>query len=107
MNLPIVYNLPKVYILPTLYILIVILFLIIFYYYNSIREQMSVDFAPIEVPVLPKYQSITPTQLYGLFDNNLDKMTQAMVQSKIPIQALQTPSYYPKIASILAKNKLI
>lgn len=89
-----------------LYILIVILFVIIFYY-NFTREQMSIDFAPIEVPVLPKYQSITPTQLYALFNNNLDKMTQAMVQSKIPIQALQTPSYYPKIASILAKNKLI
>ena len=89
-----------------LYILIVILFVIIFYY-NFTREQMSIDFAPIEVPVLPKYQSITPTQLYALFNNNLDKMTQAMVDSKIPIQALQTPSYYPKIASILAKNKLI
>ena len=105
MNLPKVFNLPSVYILPTVYILIVVLFVIIFYNYT--REQMSVDFAPIEVPVLPKYQSITPTQLYGLFDNNLDKMTQAMVESKIPIQALQTPSYYPKIASILAKNKLI
>lgn len=95
-------NLPIVYIL---YILIVILMII--FYYNFTREQMSIDFAPIEVPVLPKYQSITPTQLYALFNNNLDKMTQAMVESRIPIQALQTPSYYPKIASILAKNKLI
>jgi hypothetical protein len=68
---------------------------------------MSSDFAPLEVPVLPEYQNITPTQLYGLFNNDLDKMTRAMVESKIPIVALKSPSYYPKIASILAKNKLI
>jgi hypothetical protein len=90
-----------------IYAIIVVVAIFVLYYYQVQREQMSSDFAPIEVPVIPKYQNITPTQLYGLFNDDLDKMTQAMIASKIPIVALKSPSYYPKIASILAKNKLI
>lgn len=90
-----------------IYAIIVVIFIFILYYYQFRREQMSVDFAPIEVPILPKYKDITPTKLFALFDNNLDKMTRAMVESNIPQEALKTPQYYPKIASILAKNKFI
>lgn len=89
-----------------IYVIIVIISIFVLYYYQFKRQQ-SENFAPIEVEVLPQYQNITPTQLFALFDNNLDKMTRAMVESKIPVQALKTPSAYPKIASVLAKNKLI
>lgn len=88
-----------------IYVIIVIISIFVLYYYQVKRQ--SEKFSPIEVEILPQYQNITPTQLYGLFDNNLDKMTRAMIESKIPVQALKTPSYYPKIASLLAKNKLI
>lgn len=71
------------------------------------RRERFENFAPLEIEVLPQYKDITPTQLYALFDNNLDKMTSAIIKSNIPTGALKTPSYYPKIASILAKNKLI
>lgn len=88
-----------------IYVIIVIISIFVLYYYQVKRQ--SEKFSPIEVEILPQYQNITPTQLYGLFDNNLDKMTRAMIESKIPVVALKTPSAYPKIASILAKNKLI
>ena len=90
-----------------IYAIIVILSIFVLYYYQVKRQQISENFAPLEIEILPQYKDITPTQLYALFDNNLDKMTHAMVESKIPIGALKTPSYYPKIASILVKNKLI
>jgi hypothetical protein len=90
-----------------IYAIIVIISIFILYYYQVKRQQMSENFAPIEIEVLPQYKNITPTGLYALFDNDLDKMTRAMMASKIPSGALKIPSYYPKIASILAKNKLI
>jgi len=89
-----------------IYVIIVLISIFVLYYYQ-VKRQQSEKFSPIEVSILPQYQNITPTQLYALFDNNLDKMTRAMIESKIPVQALKTPSYYPKIASILAKNRLI
>jgi hypothetical protein len=89
-----------------IYVIIVIISIFVLYYYK-VKRQQSENFAPIEVPILPQYKNITPTQLFALFDNNLDKMTRAMIESKIPDKVLKTPLAYPKIASILAKNKLI
>ena len=89
-----------------IYVFIVIISIFVLYYYQ-VKRQQSENFAPIEVEVLPKYQNITPTQLFALFDNDLDKMTRAMLESKIPVKVLKTPLAYPKIASILAKNGLI
>lgn len=89
------------------YVIIVVLSIFVLYYYQVRREQMSENFSPIEVEILPQYKDITPTQLYALFGNNLDKMTRAIIESNIPNEALKVSSYYPKIASILAKKKLI
>jgi hypothetical protein len=89
-----------------IYVIIVIISIFVLYYYQ-VKRQQSENFAPIEVEVLPKYQNITPTQLFALFDNDLDKMTRAMLESNIPVKVLKTPLAYPKIASILAKNRLI
>lgn len=89
-----------------IYVIIVIIAIFVLYYYK-VKRQQSENFSPIEIPILPKYKNITPTQLYALFGNNLNKMTSAMIKSKIPVEALKMPSYYPKIASMLAKNRLI
>lgn len=91
-----------------IYVIVLVVMLIIIFSFVFYRNFNSLEnFSPIDIEVLPKYKDITPVQLYKLFDNNIDKMTQAMIQINIPIQALKTPSYYPKIASMLEKNKLI
>jgi hypothetical protein len=87
-------------------VFIVIISIFVLYYYQ-VKRQKSENFAPIEVEVLPKYQNITPIELFALFDNDLDKMTRAMLESKIPVKVLKTPLAYPKIASILAKKGFI
>lgn len=89
-----------------IYVFIVIISIFVLYYYQ-VKRQQSENFSPIEVEVLPKYQNITPTELFALFDNDLDKMTRAMLESKIPVKVLKLPLAYPKIASILAKNRFI
>lgn len=52
-------------------------------------------------------KDMTPIQLFALFQQDLNRMTQVMLDNNIPQEALQQPALYPKIASLLKAKGVI
>lgn len=54
-----------------------------------------------------KCKEITPVKLFALFNNDLDKMTQSVIDNGISTDELADAKNYPKIASLLLEKKVI
>lgn len=86
------------------YIIIIILIIILFIVYFKFLKKTNESFVDLESmqekDILPDYINITPKQLVDYF-GGIDELTQVLVANNIPIEYLNDPKQYPKIASYL------
>lgn len=72
------------------------------------QENLTIiDSGLVNVEILPECQSMTPIKLYTLLGNDLERVTQIMLENGIPDAALKSRGYYPKIASLLVNRGVI
>jgi urocanate hydratase len=86
-----------------LYFLIIIFILrLVYSYYNYKSEQFDNSFK-----ILKECKDITPSQLLKLFDNDVDKMTNVLLEHNIPTDLIKNTTSYPVIASYLVSKNVI
>ena len=57
--------------------------------------------------ILPECRKMTPAKLLSIFNNDIDKITKAMIENNIPIDLIKNISSYPYIASVFAEKGII
>lgn len=91
-----------------IFIVIVIIFILLIVYLYKKKEEFEEDTTELDkIQILDKCKDMTPDKLFKLFREDISYMSEVFVTNKVPIRVIKDPSYYPKIASLLVKNKII
>jgi hypothetical protein len=92
----------------TIYILIVVGAIILFLIMNNKKETFTNDKVDIEnIQIDPECATMTPKQLLSLFNNDINYLSQVIVDNNIDYEHITNPTMYPKIATILKQKKLM
>lgn len=87
------------------YLLIILFIIRLIYSYFQYKKQESFDNKAFEI--LKECKDITPSQLLKLFNNDVDKMTNVLLENSIPIDLIKNTTSYPVIASYLVSKGII
>lgn len=90
------------------YIIIAIMFILLIVYLYKKKEEFEEDTTELDtIKILEQCKDMTPEKLFKLFREDINYMTQVFVDNKVPLHIIKDKSYYPKIASLLVKNKIL
>mgnify|MGYP000748592509 CR=1 FL=1 len=89
-------------------IIIIIVIFIAFSFYKN-KENLTQSSSDIldNIIVIPKCKNMTPIKLFQLFNSDLDKMTQTIIDNGFLANDLSVPDNYPKIATYLVEKNII
>jgi hypothetical protein len=103
-------KLNKMYTTIVAVVLVVVFVAVLGYsFYTKTKEsytEVKVEPAIIN-EILPECQAMTPEKLIEAYDNDIDKLTNAIVEAGISIESLKAPGLYPLIATVLVKKNLL
>ena len=54
-------------------------------------------------PIDPMCRNVDPVQLLQVYKGNLNALAKDVTEQKLPIQMVESPSEYPRIASVLKR----
>lgn len=92
-----------------LFLLIIVLTLLLLLAINYSRntEKFETSFVLDNIIVNESCKNITPIQLFKLFNNDIDLMTNTLLQNGFSSSDLSQIDNYPKIATFLENKKII